>query len=428
MQNKSIFLLLSFLLMFLNSCQQNSVTQAINFEAAATIQADTAAMITPKSIHLTTEGSIPPGCTVVSPRPTPGPTEESLFPPVNENDWILGPVDADVTIVEYGDFQCVFCAQLAPVLKDIQNSRPEDVRIVYRHYPLTTNHDKALLAAQAAEAAGIQNKFWEFHDALFEKQYDWESLEEDTFLQYLADIATSFEMDVEKFQIDLMSKKIQQLINHSWEYNRSIGIPYTPFLLVNNQIWPDGLPMDTYNINSVVRLNLLERRQFASCPPLTINMSQKYTAIIHTQKGDIQIELFPENAPLAVNNFIFLSENGWYDGVTFHRVIPGFVAQAGDPSGTGYGGPGYFFINENYTGIKFNQPGLLAMANSGPDTNGSQFFITLAPTPHLDGGYSIFGKVIVGMEVVESLAARDPSTSEKQPEGDKILSVEIQVK
>jgi cyclophilin family peptidyl-prolyl cis-trans isomerase len=128
-----------------------------------------------------------------------------------------------------------------------------------------------------------------------------------------------------------------------------------------------------------------------------------------------------------VNNFVFLARNGWYDGVTFHRVIQDFVAQAGDPSGTGYGSPGYAFSNE-ISDLKFDKAGLVAMANAGPDSNGSQFFITFAPVPRLDGSYTIFGQVISGMEVVKKLSTRDPSGGLDLPPGDVITSVEIEEK
>ncbi|HEX7974682.1 MAG TPA: peptidylprolyl isomerase, partial [Anaerolineales bacterium] len=151
-------------------------------------------------------------------------------------------------------------------------------------------------------------------------------------------------------------------------------------------------------------------------------------ATLHTEKGDIAMDLYADKAPLAVNSFIFLAKQGWYDGVTFHRVIEGYIAQGGDPSGTGFGTPGYAFDNEISPDLKFDSPGILAMANAGPGSNGSQFFITLAPTPKLDGNYTIFGKVISGMDVVEKLSPRDPSQGLGLPPGDKILSVSIDEK
>jgi cyclophilin family peptidyl-prolyl cis-trans isomerase len=129
-----------------------------------------------------------------------------------------------------------------------------------------------------------------------------------------------------------------------------------------------------------------------------------------------------------VNSFVFLAKNGWFNSVTFHRVIPGYMAQTGDPSGTGLGGPGYFFKNEITTDLEYNKPGVVGMANSGPDTNGSQFFITYAPAPTLDGSYTIFGQVLNGMDVLEKLTPRDPSQGVNLPPGDKIISVTIEEK
>ncbi|OGO26290.1 MAG: hypothetical protein A2W33_10115 [Chloroflexi bacterium RBG_16_52_11] len=186
--------------------------------------------------------------------------------------------------------------------------------------------------------------------------------------------------------------------------------------------------MNIGNVSALVALELLKEKQYAECPPLKIDTGKQYIATLHTAQGDIVIELFADVAPLAVNNFIFLAQNGWYDGVTFHRVLPDFVAQAGDPSGTGFGGPGYAFINEVSPDLKFDREGLLAMANSGPDTNGSQFFITYAPAPQLDGGYTIFGEVISGMDIARKLAPRDPSTDFGLPPGDEIISVTIEEK
>ena len=161
---------------------------------------------------------------------------------------------------------------------------------------------------------------------------------------------------------------------------------------------------------------------------MVIDPDKEYTATIETEKGDIVVELLAEQAPLAVNSFVYLARQGWFDGVSFHRVLPGFVAQSGDPSGSGMGGPGYEFDNEVSPDLKFDAAGLLAMANSGPNTNGSQFFITYAPAANLDGGYTIFGKVLEGMEIAESLTPRDPSQGGALPPGDKILSVRIDEK
>jgi cyclophilin family peptidyl-prolyl cis-trans isomerase len=149
-------------------------------------------------------------------------------------------------------------------------------------------------------------------------------------------------------------------------------------------------------------------QQWSSPPPLTIDPNRVYRATFRTEKGDIVTELFANRAPVTVNNLVFLAREGFYDNTTFHRVLDDFMAQGGDPTGTGMGGPGYRFEDEIIANLTFDEPGLLAMANSGPATNGSQFFITMAPTPWLDGRHTIFGKVIEGMDVLDSLTRRDP--------------------
>lgn len=165
---------------------------------------------------------------------------------------------------------------------------------------------------------------------------------------------------------------------------------------------------------------------WAQPPAMTIDPSKNYQAVIKTEKGDIRIQLYADKTPVTVNNFVFLARQGFYNGVTFHRVIPGFMAQTGDPTGTGSGGPGYTFQDEFVSDLKHDAEGVVSMANTGqPNTNGSQFFITYAPQPHLDGVHTVFGKVIEGMDVVKSLTPRNPETDPNAPAGDKILSVEI---
>lgn len=151
-----------------------------------------------------------------------------------------------------------------------------------------------------------------------------------------------------------------------------------------------------------------KRRSYSAPPPMIIDTSKQYTATIETEKGDLILELFAADVPMTVNNFVFLAREGFYDGTTFHRVIPGFVAQGGDPMGTGTGTPGYRFNDEitHHTHVA----GALSMANSGPNTNGCQFFITYAPQHHLDGKHSVFGQLLQGMDVLESLEPGDVIT------------------
>ncbi len=150
-------------------------------------------------------------------------------------------------------------------------------------------------------------------------------------------------------------------------------------------------------------------KQWNKPPEMKIDPKKKYFATFNTDKGDIVVELFADKAPKTVNNFVFLANEGFYDGTIFHRVIDNFMAQGGDPTGTGTGGPGYRFADEFHPSLKHSKPGLLSMANAGPGTNGSQFFITHVPTPWLDGKHSIFGQVVSGMDVLMSIPARDPN-------------------
>lgn len=165
-------------------------------------------------------------------------------------------------------------------------------------------------------------------------------------------------------------------------------------------------------------------KQYDSPPPMTIDSSKKYYATFEMEKGGtFVVELYPDKAPLTVNNFVFLAREGFYDGVTFHRVLDGFMAQGGDPTGTGMGGPGYQFANED-SDLRFDKAGVVAMANAGRDTKGSQFFITFAPAPQLDGGYTIFGQVVEGMDVVNGITRRDP-TQNPNFKGDVIKTITI---
>lgn len=151
-----------------------------------------------------------------------------------------------------------------------------------------------------------------------------------------------------------------------------------------------------------------QSKQWSKPPAMVIDPKKKYTATLHTDKGEIEVELFADKTPTTVNNFVFLSREGFYDGTIFHRVIADFMAQAGDPTGTGMGGPGYRFNDEFHPSLRHDGPGILSMANAGANTNGSQFFITHKATPWLDNKHAVFGKVTRGMDVLLSIPSRDP--------------------
>lgn len=165
-------------------------------------------------------------------------------------------------------------------------------------------------------------------------------------------------------------------------------------------------------------------KQWSTPPAMIIEKDKKYSATFHTDKGDIKVQLFADKTPKTVNNFVFLAREGFYDGTIFHRVIADFMAQGGDPTGTGTGGPGYRFADEFDKSLKHDKPGILSMANAGPSTNGSQFFITHVPTPWLDNKHTVFGQVVDGMKVLMSIPPRDPMR--RDAPAVKINSITIQ--
>ena len=166
------------------------------------------------------------------------------------------------------------------------------------------------------------------------------------------------------------------------------------------------------------------QKQYDAPPDMIIDTAKSYSAKFSLDNGmEFSVSLFEKDVPITVNNFVFLAREGFYDKVTFHRVIPGFMAQGGDPTGTGTGGPGYRFQDEFSANLRHDREGILSMANAGPNTNGSQFFITFGPTPHLNNVHSIFGIVTEGMDVVRSIPPRDPMNA--QTSGDAISSITI---
>jgi len=165
-------------------------------------------------------------------------------------------------------------------------------------------------------------------------------------------------------------------------------------------------------------------KQWSTPPAMQIDPKKKYKAHMETDKGTMVIELFADRTPKTVNNFVFLSREGYYDGVIFHRVIANFMVQGGDPTGTGMGGPGYKFGDEFDPSLKHDKQGILSMANAGPSTNGSQFFITHGPTPHLNNKHSVFGQVVEGLDVLMSIPPRDPNN--RNAPAVKIIRVTIE--
>ncbi|MCL4369158.1 MAG: peptidylprolyl isomerase [Actinobacteria bacterium] len=365
--------------------------------------APTAAPWTPIGLGPTSTSAPAASPTAVTPVP-------SLVPlaPISDGDWSLGPKDAPITFVVYFDFQSPGSQKLDGVLKQLMALHPQEVRLIYRPFPLVPLHDKAALADEAAWAAAAQGAFWPMHDLLFARASEWTALSPEAFKTWLFGAAATLGLDVQVFRAELESRKYESNVAASYNQGVASGIPGTPYLFLNGDLYAFGTSL--LNLEGRVRLILLEGRQYPAYPPMQISLSGHYVAQLHMNVGQIDIELWADRAPIAVNSFVFLARNGWYDGSPVFRVLPGIMVEAGDPTGTGIGGPGYTFDLETNPAWTFDRAGLVAMSNSGPGTNGSRFFVTLAPQHALDGARTIFGRVTAGLDRLAGLKSRDPLT------------------
>lgn len=268
---------------------------------------------------------------------------------------------------------------------------------------------------------------------MFAHQSEWSSKSKEEARQYFIDLAAEFDLDTERFTAELDNGQYAAYVAALEQEAINLGLPGTPAALVDGQIAAgNGLPgdyavWDNY-VSSTIAVAALAERQYDAPPEMTIDTNKLYYATVKMENGgEFVIELLPKSAPQTVNSFVFLAQEGWFDGVTFHRVISDFMAQTGDPSASGRGGPGYTIPDEIDPALSQSEAGMVAMANSGADTNGSQWYITLGDASFLDGSYTVFGRVIEGMDVVQALTPRDPQVDPSAPPGDKIVSISIDV-
>jgi cyclophilin family peptidyl-prolyl cis-trans isomerase/protein-disulfide isomerase len=348
----------------------------------------------------------PATCSVAPILPAVSDEVDKMIPDPAKSDWVLGADTAEIIIYEYTDYQCQICANLALNLRQLQILYPDDVKIVLRYLPLTDEHDKAALAAQAAEAAGLQDKYWEMHDILFSRQDEWISLSVKEFSTWLVDQTAELELDKIQFMADITSDETTQKVFDATRKSAETTLTTPPALFFNKTLYQDWV--DLSSLYNMVQYYKLPENAYTDCPETTIDQNKSYTVTFTTEKGDIVFELYPKEAPMAVNNFVFLARQKWYDNTPFYRVVPGYMVQAGDPTGSGNGRPGYQFSVEVTPKLRFNQPGMLAMAVDKNYMNGSQFFITYTSIPEFDGKFTLFGRVIEGMDVLQSLRPRDP--------------------
>ncbi len=310
----------------------------------------------------------------------------------------------------------------------LEDTYGEDFQSAFRHFPLSF-HNNATITAEATEAAAAQGKFWEMHDLIFERQQQWSQLSGDAMQTELVAYAEELGLDTERFSQELSDHVYLDKVNADAQVAMQAGLPGTPSYIINGVVYPtDQFGLHPLQIIAFINLLMLKDRTYTEPPPQVIDPDKNYEATIRTEYGDVVIELYASQVPVNVNSFAFLAQEGWYDGVTFHRVIPGFVAQAGDPTGSGMGSPGYRCDDEIIPELAYDGAGVVGMASGGPGTSsiGSQFFITYDALPQLDGNYTIIGRVIDGMDVVDQITPRDPSQGTVLPPGDVIETILIE--
>jgi len=359
----------------------------------------------------------------------PGPAGTRWFP-------ALGPEDAPVTVMEFSEVFCGHCRAFnSDNLEGILQDYVATGKVRYVGHLMAFNRADSQQYLAAAMCAAEQGRYFAYEHAVF-----------------TGIAANTFDLDVSAREINLnmeqfsACKESGRYVDAALEasiaaYER--GVTATPTFFINGR---QVLGNDPTTIRRLIEEalsgggtgptefteqgeitmpeNPAARNNMYTAPPaMVIDPAKQYIATIETEKGDIVAELYADKVPNTVNNFVFLAREGFYDNTTFHRVIEDFMAQAGDPTGTGMGGPGYRFADEFDPTLRHDGPGVLSMANAGANTNGSQFFITFVETPWLDGRHAVFGKVIEGLDVLLSLSIRDPQTATTP--GDLIKTIRI---
>jgi len=316
---------------------------------------------------------------------------------------------------------------LATLRAYLEDTHGENIRFVYRHLPLISIHDKAVITAEATEAASAQGQFWEMHDLLYERYEEWPSLSDDEMKTLLVEYAEELGLDTDRFAQELNDGVYREKILADYEEYSQYGPLATPTYVVNNVFYPQ-MGLNPFVIDAFVGMVVDPPDQYAGVPPQVIDPDKKYTATIRTSKGSIVVELFADQSPTNVNSFVFLAQDGWYDGQAFFFVEPELVAQSGDPTNTGLSlpYPGYYCDDEISPDLTFDQAGMLAFYTPAPDRNSSQFFITYVPMQDINGRYTIIGRIVEGMDVAESLTPTQPGSGQPSPDVIETILIEEQ--
>lgn len=348
------------------------------------------------------------------------------IPADREEDHAYGTNTPVITLISYCNYQNTACKALVLNLAELQQTYKDELRVILRQYPQPDVYDKSLLAAYAAESAALENRYWEMNNLLYTRQSEWVDLSPDEFRTWLTTQASVMKISPTLWEAHMASETVRQRVDLELADATALQLAGTPVIFLNNIMVKTTVDRDALTV--LLDYFLLPQKAYSDCPPLVIDTSRAYTATFTTEKGTILFELFADIAPLSVNSFITLARAGWYDGSTFFRVVPGFVVQGGDPSNSGLGTPGYGISGEVDPSLRFDAPGLLALNRNSDGLSGSQFFITYAPLPEMDGQFTIIGRVIEGMSVVNTLRPRNPESDEILIPADALISVTIEEK
>lgn len=353
---------------------------------------------------------------------------ESRIPDLDEDDHYVGPEDAEITFIEYADFQCPACSGLHTLRGYLTDKYGDQLRFAYRHLPLTSIHNLAIITAEAAEAAAAQGKFWEMHDLLYEKQQEWSGLSEEDVVDTLIEYADELDLDVEAFETALDEHTYREDIMADYEAYQEYGQMATPTYVINKIFYPTREFGGFGRLEPFIEFVGMQESMYDSPPPQVIESDKDYAATIKTTQGDIEVDLFEDEAPTNVNSFAFLAQDGWYDGMDFFFVDHEQLALTGDPTNSGGGlpYPGYTCGDETVSDLSFEESGLLALYTPAPNQNSSSFFITYVAQPDFTGNFTIIGRVTAGMDVAESLTERQPGADQPDPDAIETILIEEQ--
>lgn len=351
---------------------------------------------------------------------------------VRADDHIEGKVNAPVTIIEYGDMQCPACSEIQPGLQTTINAVSDTVELVFRHFPLTSIHDKAQIAAQALEAASLQNKFWPMHDLLYAKQGDWSSKPVTDFVGLLTSYAKVLGLDPARFQQDLNSKQVIDRVDRDVKDAQTLQLNGTPSIFINGRaVQPDAFMQTGTTLADQLRTYAQQRAEAIANsaaasmnfpkPEEVIDPKALYQMTLKTTKGDIQFELDPKLAPVNVNSTVFLAQKGFFSGspVELNDTQLGAVLFG---SASRQGNPGYICGTEPPAANSFVKGGVVALLGDSLG-NTTQLVVTYSPTQQFESQFTVIGHVTGGLDVVKSLQVSDGTTA-----GDKIISASVSKK